>query len=426
MDVVIPNPVSSIEAADSPPRVAIAACMLAGMCTFLNVYDTQPLLPYLRQIFNASEIAVSLTVSSTILAMALTAPFIGLLAESVGRKKVIVPSLYALTAPTLLAATSRNLHQLIFWRFMQGIFVPGVIVVIMAYINEEFPRQHVGRAMAAYVSGTVLGGFLGRYISGVVAHNFAWREAFIAIGLVNLAGAIIVQRSLPAAKRFVRAASVAHSLSEGWQHLRNPRLLAVFGMGFAALFCLVGTFTYANFYLANRPVPSQPGAVGQRFLRLSTGIDRDAHVGPLARSLWNPADLVRRRLFYLSRIIVDPAALVAGHHCRTGAGFVGCLHLSGGRDGSDRNRRRPGTLLGRRALCDLLLHRRQPGGNRDGLGLGGWRLAALRVPADGNLGTGVGDGVCQQWEGSYRRGGIARSAAVNHLVVANLFLCGGC
>ena len=62
--------VSSIEVADSPPRVAIVACMLAGMCTFLNVYDTQPLLPYLRQIFHASEIAVSLTVSATILAMA--------------------------------------------------------------------------------------------------------------------------------------------------------------------------------------------------------------------------------------------------------------------------------------------------------------------------------------------------------------------
>ena len=78
--------------------------------------------------------------------MALTAPFIGLLAESVGRKKVIVPSLYALTVPTLLAATSQNLHQLIFWRFMQGVFVPGVIVVIMAYINEEFPRQPTSAA----------------------------------------------------------------------------------------------------------------------------------------------------------------------------------------------------------------------------------------------------------------------------------------
>ena len=270
MDVTAPNSVSSL--ATAPPRAAIVACMLAGMCTFLNVYDTQPLLPYLQQVFKASAIAVSLTVSATILAMALTAPFIGLLAESVGRKKVIVPSLYALTIPTLLAATSQNLHQLVFWRFMQGVFVPGVIVVIMAYINEEFPRQLVGRAMSAYISGTVLGGFLGRYISGVVSHHFSWKDAFLVIGIVNLAGAIIVQRSLPRAKRFVRASSIAHSLSEGWQHLRNPRLLAVFGMGFSALFCLVGTFTYANFYLAAPPYHLNSEQLGSVFFVYLLGL----------------------------------------------------------------------------------------------------------------------------------------------------------
>lgn len=272
MDVHSPNPVSNVEAAGSPPPVAIVACMLAGMCTFLNVYNTQPLLPYLQQIFHASEIAVSLTVSATILAMALTAPFIGLLAESIGRKKVIVPSLYALTVPTLLAATSRSLHQLVFWRFMQGVFAPGVIVVIMAYINEEFPRRHVGRAMSAYISGTVLGGFLGRYISGAVAHNFAWQEAFLATGLVNLAGAILVQRSLPLAKNFARAASVGHSISEGWHHLRNPRLLVVFGMGSSALFCLVGTFTYANFYLAAAPYRLNSEQLGNIFFVYLLGL----------------------------------------------------------------------------------------------------------------------------------------------------------
>lgn len=249
----------------APTRSAIIACMLAGMCTFLNVYDTQPLLPYLRRVYNASEIAVSLTVSATILAMALMAPIVGLMAESLGRKKVIVPSLYALTLPTLLASTSQSLNQLIFWRFMQGVFVPGVIVVIMAYINEEFPRQHVGRAMSAYISGTVLGGFLGRYISGLVAHHFEWRHAFLVIGLINLAGAIVVQRALPHARNFARAASVRGSVAEGWQHLHNRRLLAVFGMGFSALFCLVGAFTYANFYLADPPFRLNSEQLGSVF-----------------------------------------------------------------------------------------------------------------------------------------------------------------
>lgn len=265
MDLAIPNPIFASRS-NAPSRVAIAACMLAGMCTFLNVYDTQPLLPYLQRLYHTSEIAVSFTVSATILAVALTAPFIGLLAESIGRKNVIVPSLYALTAPTLLAATSQNLHQLIFWRFMQGIFVPGVIVVMMAYIGEEFAGAYVGRAMASYVTGTVLGGFGGRFISGMVAHHLDWRDAFLVIGVVNLAGAIMVQRWLPVAKNFIRAEAVRHSVSDTQQHLRNPRLLAVFGMGFAALFCLVGTFTYANFYLANPPYHLNPAQLGSIFL----------------------------------------------------------------------------------------------------------------------------------------------------------------
>src|SRR5271157_6345834 len=101
MDVVAQSSPASVAVAVPPARGAILACMLAGMCTFLNVYCTQPLLPYLQQVYNSSVIGISLTVSSTILAIALMAPLVGLMAESIGRKKVIVPSLYALTVPTL-------------------------------------------------------------------------------------------------------------------------------------------------------------------------------------------------------------------------------------------------------------------------------------------------------------------------------------
>ncbi len=155
--------------------------MLAGMCTFLNVYCTQPLLPLLRQVFRASELEVSFTVSATILATALTAPPIGMIAELRGRKKVIVPSLFLLTVPTALAATSTSLRALIFWRFAQGLFVPGIIAVMLAYVHEEWAGRGVGRAMSAYVTGTVIGGFLGRFISGIVATHWHWRATFLSI-----------------------------------------------------------------------------------------------------------------------------------------------------------------------------------------------------------------------------------------------------
>ena len=255
-----------------PPRAALAACFLAGVCTYLNMYCTQPLLPFLQRIFHATEIEVSMTVSATILAVALVAPVIGLMAESIGRKKVIVPCLYALTPVTMLVATSHTLKQLIFWRFMQGVFVPGVVAVMMAYIGEEFAGTHVGRAMAAYVSGTVLGGFGGRYISGVVAHYLQWEHAFLIIGLINLVGAVVVQRYLPKPKHFVRATDWRNSLAEMFQHLHNARLLAVYAMAFAVLFSLVGAFTYANFYLALPPYHLNSEQLGSIFFVYLLGV----------------------------------------------------------------------------------------------------------------------------------------------------------
>lgn len=246
--------------------------MLAGMCTFLGVYCTQPLLPLLQHIFRASELQVSFTVSATIFATALTAPIIGMVAERRGRKKVIVPSLFLLVIPTALAATSTSLRALIFWRFAQGIFVPGVIAVMLAYISEEWAGRGVAHAMSSYVAGTVLGGFLGRFISGVVATRWSWRASFLVLAGVNLIGAVVVRAWLPLAKNFVRAEDLRQVISHAKDHLRNPRLLANFGMGGTVLFALVGCFTYASFYLAAAPFRLNAAELGSIFFVYLLGV----------------------------------------------------------------------------------------------------------------------------------------------------------
>ena len=248
------------------------AVMLAGACVFLQVYCTQPLLPLLRQIFHASELQVALTVSAPSLAIALSAPFVGLMAERIGRKKVIVPALFLITVPTLMAATATNLPTLIVWRFAQGLFVPGVVAVMLAYINEEWAGRGVGRAMSSYVSGTVLGGFLGRYMAGILTTHANWRIAFIAIGLLNLLGAFAVRAWLPKAQNFKRAEHLFHALADARAHLRNPRLLAVFGLGFTVLFSIVGCFTYANFYLAAPPFHLNAAQLGSIFFVYLVGV----------------------------------------------------------------------------------------------------------------------------------------------------------
>jgi MFS transporter, YNFM family, putative membrane transport protein len=251
---------------------ATVATMLAGMCTFFGVYCTQPLLPLLQHIFRASELQVSFTVSATIFATALTAPIIGMIAERRGRKKVIVPSLFLLVIPTALAATSTSLRALIFWRFAQGIFVPGVIAVMLAYISEEWAGRGVAHAMSSYVAGTVLGGFLGRFISGVVATRWNWQASFLVLAGLNLIGAVLVRAWLPLAKNFVRAQDLRQVISHAKDHLCNPRLLANFGMGSTVLFALVGCFTYASFYLVATPFRLNAAELGSIFFVYLLGV----------------------------------------------------------------------------------------------------------------------------------------------------------
>jgi predicted MFS family arabinose efflux permease len=143
---------------------------------------------------------------------------------------------------------------------------------MLAYINEEWAGRGIGHAMAYYVSGTVLGGFLGRFLAGVIATHLDWQAVFIFLGIVNLIGAVLVRAWLPPAKNFVRAEHFSHALSNARQHLANPRLLANFANGGAFLFCLVGCFTYTNFYLAAPPFNLNAAQLGSIFFVYLLGV----------------------------------------------------------------------------------------------------------------------------------------------------------
>jgi len=238
--------------------------VLAGFCAFLNLYVTQPILPLLAQTFHATKAAVSFTVTASTLGVALAAPFMGRLADRYGRRRVILISALLVGVASLLAATSTGLGPLTFWRFLQGVFTPGVFSVTVAYINDEWPWDRVGSAMAAYVSGTVVGGFSGRAISGFVADRVDWHWSFVVLGLSGLVATAAIWRWLPQETR-----QPAHSgalLRPALDHLRNPCLLARYAVGFCVLFSLVASFTYVTFYLAAPPFLLRPALLGSIFI----------------------------------------------------------------------------------------------------------------------------------------------------------------
>jgi predicted MFS family arabinose efflux permease len=241
------------------------AVVFAGFCAFLALFAPQPLLPLLAHTFAVSPARISLVVTASTLAVALSAPLAGFVADRFGRKRVIVPAAFLLAVPTLLAATATSYGQLIFWRLLQGVFTPGIFAVIIAYINEEWDAG-AGAATAAYVTGTVIGGFTGRALAAIVASHTSWRWAFVALGVLNLAGAVAIRAWLPPGRRFTRARRTGSAVTPLLRHLRNPRLVATYAVGFCVMFTLLATFTYINFYLAAPPFHLSTSALGLLFV----------------------------------------------------------------------------------------------------------------------------------------------------------------
>jgi predicted MFS family arabinose efflux permease len=223
----------------------------------------------LAHLFHASKAGVGMTVSAATLGVALSAPIFGALTERLPRKRVIVGSLLGASLPTLLAATSTSLAQLIFWRFLQGIAVPGIIAVVVTYIGEEWPPERVALIMSFYVSGTALGGFIGRVSSGILADWFNWRVSFLVLGAAALAGSAAVAAWLPHGRRRPKPpADCCERLSFPRQVkalFHRRRLVATFAVGFNVLFSLVGVFTWITFHLSAAPFNLSTAALSSLF-----------------------------------------------------------------------------------------------------------------------------------------------------------------
>jgi MFS transporter, YNFM family, putative membrane transport protein len=230
----------------------------------LTVYATQPILPVLRKALGISEVLASLTVTASTLGMALTAPMAGRISDRIGRKKTIVIAAFCLAASTIACGFVDSLPALLFWRFLQGVFTPGIFGVTIAYINDEWGQKESGSGIANYVGGTVVGGFLGRFLSGLVAARYEWQVVFLVLGTLNLLAALIIWKFMP-----VESKKPVPTTSSFWEavgeHFRNPLLLATYAVGFCVFFSLISTFTYVNFYLAQPPFSLPTAILGSLF-----------------------------------------------------------------------------------------------------------------------------------------------------------------
>ena len=237
----LPQMGSGVRSAGVVARFFVIA--LTAFLTVVDLFATQAILPSLTQAYGVSPAAMGSAVNASTIGMAIAGLGVAILSRKIDRRLGILASLALLAIPTALLASAPNLAVFTVLRVVQGLCMATAFTLTLAYLGEHPSAVDSATASATYITGNVASNFVGRFISAAVADHFGLASNFYFFAVLNLAGALLVyftvQRAPPA---HCLGRTVETQIASWTLHLRNPRLLAAFGIGFCILFAFIGTF----------------------------------------------------------------------------------------------------------------------------------------------------------------------------------------
>jgi predicted MFS family arabinose efflux permease len=231
--------------------------IIIGLTAFLTVVDlfaTQAILPSLAQAYQVTPAAMSFAVNASTMGMAVAGLSVAFFSRRIDRRVGILISLCVLAIPTALLASAPNLTIFAILRVIQGLCMASAFTLTLAYLGEECSAMDAGGAFAAYITGNVASNLIGRLISAGIADHFGLAANFYFFAILNLAGAVLVYFTVRSTLPMLPMGDSSTPLAIWSKHLRNPPLLASFGIGFCILFAFIGTFSYVNFVLVREPL----------------------------------------------------------------------------------------------------------------------------------------------------------------------------
>ena len=286
MQAVVPLGDTYIEK-DTPMFMrTVLALFSGGFATFALLYCVQPMMPVLSREFsiNAAQSSLILSVSTAMLALGLL--ITGPISDRLGRKPVMVLSLFSAAIFTLASGMVPSWEGVLITRALVGLSLSGLAAVAMTYLSEEIHPNHIGLAMGLYIGGNAIGGMSGRVITGVLIDYVSWHAAIMVVGGLALIAAAVFWKILPESRNFRARSLHPRSLLEGFVvQFRDAGLPLLFIEAFLLMGSFVTLFNYIGYRLLAEPYHLSQAVVGLFSVVYLSGIYSSAKIGSLADKL---------------------------------------------------------------------------------------------------------------------------------------------
>jgi len=215
----------------------------------LGVSSITPAFPRIVEELQISTTDVGmLIVAFTLPSVALT-PFLGILADRFGRKRILVPCLFVFGLTGGACALSQDFNVLITLRVLQGSGAAGLGALSVTLISDLFPGERRVEAMGLNASVLHIGTTSYPLIGGALA-TLAWNYPFL-LALIGVLIGFLVLRFLHNPEPRSNA-SLREYLTGTWSYLKNIKIISAFMAGVISFTLLYGaSLTYFALYLGS-------------------------------------------------------------------------------------------------------------------------------------------------------------------------------
>ena len=224
---------------------------LLAMLMPLSIDMYLPALPVISAQFGVPAGSAQMTLSTYILGFALGQLFYGPMADSLGRKPVILGGTLVFAAAAVACALAQTIDHLIIMRFFHGLAAAAASVVINALMRDIYPKEEFSRMMSFVMLVTTIAPLVAPMAGGALLVWFSWHVIFWILALAALlASAMIfffIDETLPVERRQkFHIRTTIGNFASLFRHKRVLSYMLASGFSFAGMFSFLsaGPFVY--------------------------------------------------------------------------------------------------------------------------------------------------------------------------------------
>src|ERR1700722_14779707 len=198
VDMVPPSPVQLAAAAKIGPRMdrrwVTAAVMLVMVLASMEQTVTSTAMPTIIGSLHGLE-HYSWVASIYLLACMVSMPLYGRLADTLGRKRVILFSIALFSLSSMLASTAHSMVELIAYRGLQGLGAGGIMPVVLTILGDIFTLEERAQIQGLFSAVWGTAALAGPALGWFLVVTLGWRSIFFVNLPFGLIGFIVLMKT---------------------------------------------------------------------------------------------------------------------------------------------------------------------------------------------------------------------------------------